>query len=60
MFTMENTEGFNANDLDNLNRALRVLMGDGIEESNAADMLTNAWSARQSNDADALLARCGY
>jgi hypothetical protein len=43
MFSPENTEGFTAADLVLLNRAVRLLMQDGIPESNAHDLVTNNW-----------------
>ncbi|MGE0521263.1 MAG: hypothetical protein AB7F22_25575 [Reyranella sp.] len=43
MFTHENTAGFSTADLRLLNRALATLIERGIDESNAADIVTNNW-----------------
>jgi hypothetical protein len=43
MFTLDNTSGFSQADLDLMNRALRLLIEDGVEESNAADIVNNNW-----------------
>ncbi len=44
MFTADNTEGFTSDDLDLLNRAVRLLMEDGIEENNAVDIVNDNWT----------------
>lgn len=43
MFTIDNTEGFTQADLDLMNRAVRLLMEDGLDEKNAADIVNNNW-----------------
>jgi hypothetical protein len=43
MFTMDSTEGFTQADLDLMNEALDVLTSQGIEESNASDIINNNW-----------------
>lgn len=43
MFTMDNTEGFTSDDLDLMNEALDILVADGIDESNASDIINNNW-----------------
>ena len=43
MFTMDNTDGFTKADLDLMNEALEILVADGIEESNASDIINNNW-----------------
>jgi len=43
MFTMENTEGFSQDQLNELNAAMRFLIDDGFDEQTASDMLNNAW-----------------
>jgi hypothetical protein len=41
MFTLENTEGFTQEQIDLMNRAVRLLMQDGIEENSANDIVNN-------------------
>lgn len=43
MFTTENTTGFSASELELLNAALATLIADGIDESNAHDIVNNNW-----------------
>lgn len=43
MFTMDNTQGFTEADLDLMNEAVEVLIADGIDESNACDIVNNNW-----------------
>lgn len=43
MFTIENTRGFTQDDLDLMNEALAILVADGIDESNASDIINNNW-----------------
>lgn len=43
MFTMENTDGFSQSDIDLMNRAVRLLIEDGIDESSACDIVNNNW-----------------
>ena len=43
MFTMDNTEGFTQRDLDLMNEALMVLVAEGMDESNASDIINNNW-----------------
>lgn len=43
MFTLDNTEGFDQAELDLMNRALRLLVEDGIDEKNASDIVNNNW-----------------
>ena len=43
MFTLSNTQGFNQADLDLMNKALAILTADGIDESNASDIVNNNW-----------------
>ena len=45
MFTADNTTGFSAADLELLNKALKVLVADGMDESNASDIINNNWQA---------------
>jgi hypothetical protein len=45
MFTMDNTDGFTQADLDLMNEALEKLVADGIDESNASDIINNNWQA---------------
>lgn len=56
MFTMDNTEGFTADDLDLMNEALEILLADGIDESNASDIVNNNWQ-ESGNTVDSLTAR---
>lgn len=43
MFTLENTEGFGAANIELMNKAVAKLMGRGIEESNAQDIVNDNW-----------------
>lgn len=43
MFRMNNTQGFTQADLDLMNEALEILLADGIDESNASDIVNNNW-----------------
>lgn len=44
MWTLENTEGFSQAELNELNKALDMLMHDNVAEpENLNDMLNNAW-----------------
>jgi hypothetical protein len=43
MFTMDNTAGFTQDDLDLMNEALEVLIAEGMDESNASDIINNNW-----------------
>ena len=43
MFRMDNTEGFTQADLDLMNEALEALLADGIDGSNASDIINNNW-----------------
>lgn len=43
MFNADNTSGFTGPDLDLMNRALRLLIEDGIDESNASSIVSNNW-----------------
>ena len=43
MFTKENTQGFSASDLELLNKALAVLVNEGVDESYASDIVNNNW-----------------
>jgi hypothetical protein len=54
MFTQDNTEGLTDADLGLMNRAIRLLMEDGIDEKNAADIVNNNW--RESGNTIASLA----
>lgn len=54
MFTMDNTEGFNAAELTELNNALDALIAEGWDEKAASDKLNNAWMESRST-ATALL-----
>ena len=45
MFTTDNTEGFTQADLDLMNEALEKLLAEGIDESNASDIVNNNWQA---------------
>ena len=54
MLNTTNTSGFSQADLELLNRAVRLLVEDGIDESNAADIVCNNW--RQSGNTVATLA----
>ncbi len=44
MFTLDNTNGFTQRDIDLMNRAVRLLMEDGIEEKSAMDAVNNNWN----------------
>jgi len=43
MFTLDNSSGFSAADLQLMNQAMRLLIEDGIPEKNAADIVNNNW-----------------
>lgn len=43
MFRMDNTEGFTQGDLDLMNEALAIMIDDGVDESNASDIVNNNW-----------------
>jgi len=43
MFTTDNTSGFSQADCDLMNRAVRLLIQDGIDEKNACDIVNNNW-----------------
>lgn len=43
MFTMENTQGFNQDELDLMNEALDVLLENGWDEQNASARVNNNW-----------------
>lgn len=43
MFTAENTTGFSDSNLELMNEALDVLVADGMDESNASDIINNNW-----------------
>lgn len=45
MFSIDNTDGFTATQLDVLNAALKKLVAQGYETNEAHDKLNNAWSA---------------
>lgn len=53
MFTMDNTQGFTQSDLDLMNKALEILMADGMDESNASDIINNNWQ-ESGNTVDSL------
>lgn len=42
-FTMDNTDGFTAEDLKTLNEALAIRMARGEDEKSATDKINNAW-----------------
>lgn len=42
-FTADNTEGFTAADLTEMNKAAAFLMNNGFDEKSAADAVNNAW-----------------
>jgi ABC-type taurine transport system substrate-binding protein len=44
MFTLDNTEGFTAANIEIMNAALAKLVARGIEESNASDIVNNNWT----------------
>ena len=44
MFTLDNTEGFTASNIELLNAALAILIERGLEESSAVDIVNNNWS----------------
>lgn len=54
MFTADNTEGFTDAELELLNRALRLLMQDGIDESNASDIVTDNYRGDGTDTAQTL------
>lgn len=56
MFTMENTQGFSQSDLDLLNEAAGVLIAQGVDESNACDIVNNNW-AESGNTVESLTRR---
>ncbi|MDX2289797.1 MAG: hypothetical protein NW217_13360 [Hyphomicrobiaceae bacterium] len=43
MFNLENTCGFSVDDINLLNDALDALVAQGMEASNAADIVNNNW-----------------
>ncbi len=43
MWTMDNTEGFTQDQLDLINEVLPELIADGVDQSNANDLINNAW-----------------
>ena len=43
MFTMDNTADFTQDELDLMNEALEILIAEGIDESNASDIVNNNW-----------------
>lgn len=53
MFTMDNTQDFTQSDLDLMNKALEILMADGMDESNASDIINNNWQ-ESGNTVDSL------
>jgi hypothetical protein len=56
MFTMDNTTGFTSANLDLMNGALEILMAEGIDESNASDIVNNNWQ-ESGNTVESLTAR---
>jgi hypothetical protein len=44
MFTIDNTEGFNAAELALLNEALVIRIARGEHEKDASDAINNAWT----------------
>ena len=42
-FTADNTEGFTAADLTEMNKAAAFLMNNGFDAKSAADAVNNAW-----------------
>jgi hypothetical protein len=56
MFTTENTTGFSASDLELMNEALSILVDDGMDESNASDIINNNWQ-EAGNTIESLTAR---
>lgn len=56
MFTAANTEGFTAADLELMNTAAAALIAQGVEESNAADIVNNNWMP-EGNTVESLTAR---
>ena len=56
MFTTENTNGFTSTDLELMNQAVAVLTAQGIDESNAADIVNNNWQP-SGNTIESLTAR---
>lgn len=57
MFTMDNTEGFTESDLPLLNEALAALVAEGVDESNASDIITNNWADDGENTVESLTRR---
>lgn len=43
MFAANNTEGFSATDLANINEVLAQLVASGMDEGSASDRVNNAW-----------------
>ena len=43
MFNSNNTSGFSQDDIALLNEALEIMMENGIDDSNAADIVNNNW-----------------
>lgn len=56
MFTTDNTEGFTGNELELMNAALAALVADGVDESNAHDIVNNNWQP-SGNTVESLTAR---
>jgi len=56
MFTTDNTTGFSQEDLDLMNEALGVLVAEGLDESNASDIINNNWQST-GNTVETLTAR---
>ena len=56
MFTLDNTQGFTKSDLDLMNEALEILIADGIDESNASDIVNNNWM-EEGNTVESLIQR---
>ncbi len=43
MWTTDNTKGFTQDQLDFINEVLKELVADGVDESNANDIINNSW-----------------
>jgi hypothetical protein len=56
MFTLDNTDGFTQADLDLMNAALEILVADGVDPSNASDIINNNWQS-DGNTVETLTAR---
>jgi hypothetical protein len=57
MFATDNTEGFTQDDLDLMNEALAALVQQGIDESNASDIVNNNWQVDGGNTVESLTRR---